>query len=65
MSAPDTNLEKQKKRHVPSLVGIGLAAVFGVAMIVALTFIVSARGDDPDGSEVQVDGRTGEIEVTE
>lgn len=34
MSAPRTNLEKQRRRHWAPLLGIALAALFGVAVIV-------------------------------
>ncbi|WP_224826175.1 hypothetical protein [Cognatishimia sp. MH4019] len=30
MSAPDTNVEKQSRRHKPALIGIAVALVFGV-----------------------------------
>lgn len=36
MSASDTNLEKQKRRHRPSLVAIGAALTAVVVVIVAL-----------------------------
>lgn len=34
MSAPQTNIEKQKRRHWAPLVGSALVAVFGVLMII-------------------------------
>ncbi|MBJ2149802.1 hypothetical protein [Paracoccus sp. IB05] len=34
MSAPQTNLEKQTRRHWAPLLGIALAALFGVGIIV-------------------------------
>jgi hypothetical protein len=34
MSAPKTNLEKQKRRHWAPLLGMALVALFGVALIV-------------------------------
>lgn len=37
MSAPRTNLEKQKRRHWGPLLGIGLVALFGVILLVLLT----------------------------
>ena len=64
MSAPDTDLEKQKRRHRPSLSGIAFVAVFGVTMIVILSFVVFARGDEPVTPDTRIDGRTGEtVEV--
>lgn len=34
MSAPQTNIEKQKRRHRGPLIGMGLAVLFGVVLIV-------------------------------
>jgi hypothetical protein len=36
MSAPDTNIHAQEKRHRPSLWGIKGALIFGVLMMVGL-----------------------------
>ncbi|MCR9126926.1 MAG: hypothetical protein NXH82_12470 [Rhodobacteraceae bacterium] len=55
MSAPDTNLEKQKSRHRPALWGIGAAAVFGFAMLVTLVGYVMANGGDSDAAAVTTD----------
>ncbi len=30
MSAPDTNVEKQTRRHKPALIGMGVALLFGL-----------------------------------
>ncbi|WP_425092146.1 hypothetical protein [Tropicimonas sp. S265A] len=35
MSAPDTNIEKQAKRHKPSLWGMAVAAMVPLVVIVA------------------------------
>ncbi|MEO0751326.1 MAG: hypothetical protein AAFY25_05950 [Pseudomonadota bacterium] len=35
MSAPNTNLEKQKNRHIPALLAIGGAAIFGALIFMA------------------------------
>lgn len=37
MSAPETNIERQKKRHKPSILGI--AAAVGLAMIIAVVVL--------------------------
>jgi len=39
MSAPDTNIEKQERRHAPSLLGIKGAMVFGVLMLLGVVGI--------------------------
>jgi hypothetical protein len=48
MSAPDTNTDKQEKRHKPALLGIRSAMIVGVLMIILLLFFVldNGRGDD-------------------
>ena len=38
MSAPRTNIEKQKRRHIVPLIGIGLAALLGVFLILSWGF---------------------------
>lgn len=61
MSAPDTDPEKQVKRHRPSLIGIGVVVVLALAMLLALITYVADRGGTPEGAEQQIDGRTGDI----
>ncbi|PRY94049.1 hypothetical protein [Donghicola tyrosinivorans] len=48
MSAPDTNLEKQKRQHAPALWGIRAAAGFGVAMLL-IAAMVAVAVSDPGG----------------
>jgi len=43
MSAPDTNVKKQARRHRPALIGIALAVVFGVLFFL---FDVGSGVDD-------------------
>lgn len=38
MSAPETNISKQKKRHRPALIAIAVAVVFGIGIFVANVF---------------------------
>lgn len=65
MSAPDTNLEKQKRRHKGPLGGIRLALLFAALLFVGFLIWTFAQGDEPEGADAQVDGRTGEISATE
>ncbi|MGR3512025.1 MAG: hypothetical protein ACU0GG_04620 [Paracoccaceae bacterium] len=44
MSAPNTNIEKQQRRHRPALIGISVAAAF--AALVFLLNIGSGVDDD-------------------
>ncbi len=64
MSAPDTNVEKQAKRHRPAL--FGLIGAVGLAAILFLVFLawISLSGDAPEGADVQINGITGEAEVS-
>lgn len=52
MSAPDTNTEKQERRHKPALLGIRGAMIFGALMIVLLIFYVIINGGDPTADDV-------------
>lgn len=59
MSAPNTNVETQEKRHRPSLGGMSIAV--GVAALLLLGWLVwiFAAAEGPEGAETQIDGRTG------
>ncbi|PYE85651.1 hypothetical protein [Pseudoroseicyclus aestuarii] len=60
MSAPHTDVEKQERQHRTPLVGMGLAALFGVVMIVLLSFFVFGEGETPEAEQV-LDTSTGEV----
>lgn len=47
MSAPQTNIEKQKKRHRGPLIGMALVAIFGVGMIFFWLMDEAASTDAP------------------
>ena len=49
MSAPDTNIETQKERHAPSLIGIKGAMIFGALMLVVI-FGYSMMSDGDAGA---------------
>lgn len=65
MSAPDTNLEKQKRRHKGPLGGMKL--VLGLVALLFAAFLIwtVAASDGPEGAETQVGGRTGEVTGSE
>ncbi|SFR44007.1 hypothetical protein [Litoreibacter janthinus] len=63
MSSPNTNLEKQKTRHAGPLSGMGAGLLFAGVLFVALIGWTVYQGGEPDGAEVQIDGRTGEASV--
>ena len=49
MSAPDTNIEKQKKRHAGPLVGIAAGIAFVAVLLVIYLVTVSGSGDELPG----------------
>lgn len=51
MSAPKTNLETQRRRHIVPLIGMALVVIFGVGLILYWQFEEAARGDSP-GADV-------------
>ena len=61
MSAPDTNVEKQEKKHKAPLVGMVAVVGFALVLLVVLVFFVFGNGEEPDAAGAQVDGRTGEV----
>ena len=61
MSAPDTNIEKQAKRHKGPLGGFALIAIFIVLITAAYSIYLVSAGDAPEGTAEQIDGRTGEV----
>lgn len=44
MSAPDTNIEKQATRHWPSILGIFVALLLGVAIGLAIALVIDING---------------------
>ncbi|QQA43986.1 hypothetical protein [Pelagovum pacificum] len=61
MSAPETNVDKQAKRHRPSIVGISVVLIFVAIITVVFSVWLFAAGDEPEGADTQIDGRTGEV----
>ncbi|MBV2361282.1 hypothetical protein KUH32_16070 [Thalassococcus sp. CAU 1522] len=61
MSAPDTNIEKQRKRHKPALLGIGAVVGFAGVLLFALVVWVFGQSDGIEGADRQIDGRTGAV----
>lgn len=62
MSAPDTNVEKQEKKHKAPLGGMIAVVVFALLLLLGLVFFVFGNGEEPGGADAVVDGRTGEVE---
>jgi len=63
MSAPDTDLATQQRKHRPSLVGIGLVVGFALVLLAGLLVWLAANGDTPEGADVQVQPGIGTIET--
>lgn len=60
MSAPQTNIEKQQRRHRGPLLGmIAVVLAVGLGYLFMVTDEV-ADSNPPEGSQTQIDGRTGE-----
>ena len=60
MSAPQTNVEKQARRHRGPIVGITAGLIFATILLVGFLLVVVDRGGEPEGAETQIDSRTGE-----
>ena len=52
MSAPDTNVKKQERRHKPSLLGIKGAMIFGLLMLLGVFFYSAYYGGEPTANAV-------------
>jgi len=60
MSAPDTNVEKQKEKHKTALMGIRGVMVFAAVLLLGLVLWLSYQGQEPRDVDTKIDGRTGE-----
>ncbi|RBI84531.1 hypothetical protein DRV85_11255 [Rhodosalinus halophilus] len=54
MSPPDTNLEREKRRHRPALIGIGAVLVFALIVVFALAVTVT-DGERPEQPQAAPD----------
>jgi hypothetical protein len=54
MSAPQTNIEKQKRRHRGPLIGMVLVTIFGVAMLFFWLTGEAADGNKPGDAQPAV-----------
>ncbi len=61
MSAPDTNLKKQKRRHKGPLVGMTIAVLLALALLIGLVFNVIGGDTQTDEvpPSVEAEGETG------
>lgn len=56
MSAPNTDIEKQKQRHKGPLSGMALVVTFAAVLLLGLVIWLFAAGNEPEdtGPEVEV-----------
>lgn len=59
MTAPDTTLEREERRHAPALLGIALAVLVGLVMGAAITYVTIDRADAPAAASEQTTDATG------
>ncbi|MGR3363657.1 MAG: hypothetical protein ACU0CY_05690 [Maritimibacter harenae] len=59
MSAPDTSLEREQRRHAPSLLGIGLSMGAGLIMGATIMYVSIERSDTPEAPEAAPSDATG------
>ena len=52
MSAPRTNIDKQERRHKPSLLGIKGAMIFGGLCLLGVILFALINSDDPTAEDV-------------
>ena len=65
MSAPKTNVEEQKKQHKAPLLGMRAVVMWSLGLLVLLVLYVVFTGNEPEGADAVVDGRTGEVTETD
>lgn len=60
MSAPQTNIETQKRRHRGPIIGIVLVVIFALVLLFVQMMYVAEDGTPVDNGAAQIDGRTGD-----
>ncbi len=55
MSAPNTNIETQQRRHRPVLGGIGFALVFAAVLLLGYFAWLFIQTDGPEGAATQIE----------
>ncbi len=61
MSAPRTNIEKQKSRHKGPLIGMTIGVAFALVLLFGLAVYVVDRGQPPENTAPQIDSRSGDV----
>ena len=55
MSAPETNVDTQKKRHRPAIWGMAIGGIFVAIIFIAYLVNLAAQGNDPTDESDGVD----------
>lgn len=56
MSAPDTNIDRQAKRHWASIAGICVALTLGVVIGLGIASVIDLNGPQVSATEAQTGG---------
>jgi hypothetical protein len=61
MSAPQTNLERQKRRHAGPILGSVLVVCFALGLFFAYTTFIVSEGQTPEASAPVADQSTVDV----
>lgn len=64
MSGPDTNTEKQERRHAPSLLGMKAIAIYFALLLIGVVFY-SVFSADGEGASAYEGEQTAPVSVSE
>ena len=53
MSAPETKLKEQEKRHRGPLIGLRVVVIFALVLLALFTLVVVFRANEPADSEAE------------
>ncbi len=60
MSAPNTDVKEEEKKHKPALLGIKAVLIYAAILLVGWLVWTMMYAEPPQGADTQIDGRTGE-----
>ena len=60
MSAPHTNMDKERRRHIGPLIGMIVVVIFALGLLFWLMIRTADQGTPTETNAPQIDGRTGE-----
>ena len=65
MSAPHTDVEKQKKKHRAPLLGMRAVVLWALVLLALLAVYVVFTGNEPAEDEAAIDTEAGAVEAVE